>query len=176
MRIYLACDSNNDFFIDAVKEAFDYVSATLSEGSMELIFAPRRWGGDTGTIVENVRRIMNADLVLMDVTPISAHGEDATLKYNEGVMIEYGLVLAMEKPWEGSPWYGRYPKPSSQVYCSDSIPRGTLTGILNERTICSYSKNANGRVELVNEIKEEIKKKNGEILQIGSWIRKSSEP
>ena len=114
MRIYLSCDAKNDFFISAAKNAHDKITRSLSPGSIDLVYPPRRWGGDTGRVVSNVLQIRTADLVLMDITPtayqIAAGKQQEVVKYNEGVLIEYGIVLYLENPADGSmAWGGKIP-------------------------------------------------------------------
>src|SRR2546427_6704127 len=139
MKIYLACDEHNTFFRDVVKQAVDESAASIAPGSIDLIFNPLRWGGDTGRPTTNTLRIMDSDIAIFDVTPEATLSEIVQLRFNPGVMIEYGIVLALENPRQGNPWYGKVPKPLHRVFLSDDYNRAQLTPII-EATITKYSK------------------------------------
>ncbi len=93
MRIYISCDHNNDFFLSAVKESHDRVVSSLTSKSIELVYPPMKWGGDTGKVLTNILQVMDADLVLIDITPavytLAGVQSKQITKYNEGVLIEY---------------------------------------------------------------------------------------
>jgi len=139
MKIYLACDEHNTFFRDAVKQAVDESAPSIAPGSIDLIFNPLRWGGDTGKPTTNTLRIMDSDIAIFDMTPDVTPAEPTKLRFNPGVMIEYGIVLAMEYPRRGNPWYGIVPKPLHRVFLSDEFNRTQLTPII-EATITKYSR------------------------------------
>lgn len=146
--IYLSCDSNNSYFIKTVIDAVDELKKRLSPDSVELIYPPKQIGGDTGKVLTNVLRIREADLVIFDVTPTV--DDDGAAYYNPGVMIEFGIVLALEYPQKGQPWEGRLPKPVYRVLCSSNYSRGNLTPLVNEASVISY--NANNSEDLAKEI------------------------
>ena len=151
MQIYTACDSRHRFFIDAIERSVRRVRRSNPSMSITYIFNPKRQGGDTGKVVQNVLRIMDSDLILFDITP-SKTGSGQS--YNAGTMIEYGLVLACQNPRLGNPWGGKQPKPSCLVFCA--APRKKLTPILNELSIIPYGKGREGRKKLSRFLVDEI--------------------
>jgi len=171
MRVYISCDHRNDFFLLAVKEGRERIASSLSPSSIELVYPPRGWGGDTGKILTNVLQIMDADLILIDITP-SVHtlaGESLgqITKYNEGVLIEYGIVLCLDNPKQGTlPWGGRIPKPSYRIFCSKSFSRSGLTPIVNVESVVEYGTDAKSRDILVGQLRDEILRKVEERLTL----------
>lgn len=169
MKIYISSDRGNDFFLTAVRESVDRVA--LSARSIELIYPPMGWGGDTGRILTNVLQILEADLILIDITPVvyTILGETPLpiTKYNEGVLIEYGIVLCLDNPRQGSlPWGGRIPKPSYRVFCSRAFPRGDLTPIINVESVADYGTDAESREALISLLRETIVRKVEERLTL----------
>jgi hypothetical protein len=131
---------------------------------MELVYPPTGLGGDTGKILANVLRIRDADLVLIDITPTehaSASGNPPTIiRYNEGVLIEFGMVLSLDNPPQGlPPWGGRVPRPSYRVFCSNSFPRSNLTPIINAESVTEYGTDPASRALLVSQLQEHIRRK-----------------
>jgi hypothetical protein len=158
MKIYLSCDNGNDFFLNAVQDARANVIGKLKPTSIELIYPPRAWGGDTGKILNNVLQIGYADMVLVDISPAMltvADGHQRQIaKYNEGVLIEYGIILALDNPRSGFlPWHGDVPKPSYRIFCSEKFKRSKLTPIVNTESVVSYGEDRN---KLISTIEVEI--------------------
>ncbi len=171
MKIYISCDNGNEFFLAAVKESRERVASSLSSKSIELVYPPMGWGGDTGKILTNVLQIMDADLVLIDITPLvrTLAGESPLkiTKYNEGVLIEYGIVLCLDNPRQGSlPWGGRIPKPSYRIFCSNSFSRSDLTPIVNVESVAEYGTDSNSRELFVTLLCDEIRRKVEEKLTV----------
>lgn len=163
MRIYISCDNKNDFFLSAVQEARDKVVSTLTPSSIELVYPPKGWGGETGRVLTNVLQIMEVDLILIDITPevhtLSGQPPQQVTKYNEGVLIEYGIVICLENPKQGLPWGGKLPKPVYRVFCSNSFPRSNLTPIINIESVAAYGKDADSQEKLVSQLRDIIVRK-----------------
>jgi hypothetical protein len=139
----------NEFFIDTVSESIEDLRSKLSIDAIEFIYPPRRIGGDTGKILTNVLRIREADLVIFDVTPnIISEGEE---RYNSGVMIEYGIVLALENPI--SPAWSREQKLTYRVFCNATFQRGRLTPIINQESVTAYTSDRDGKARLLEDLR-----------------------
>jgi hypothetical protein len=127
---------------------------------VELVYPSMRWPNDLGQVKLNVMRIMESDLILFDLTPT----QGTPIKINEGVMIEYGIMLALAN----SKWLSQFPKPSYRIFLSSRIARREITTpILNSESIIPYDEQ--GRPELLRMLRDEIDTKVNEI--IASWQR-----
>jgi hypothetical protein len=161
LNIYLSCSSRNDFFIDAVIRVFEQKKTKFGSNAITLYYPPRAIPSDSGKVLTNVLKIREADLVIFDVTPDST--ASAELALNSGVMIEYGIVVALENQ-QGIPW-GRLPRPKYRIYLKDSISRSSVvTPILNQESIAPFSTTSDGTLQLEREISDLIEDKIKEIL------------
>lgn len=134
--VYLSCADENDFIVRAATEAVNNVNARLHFTAFELVYPPRRIGGDVGKVLLNVLRLREAEVVFFDITPKVSTSGDVTA-YNTGVMIELGIFLDQENL--PRPWGGRSPKPKFQVLCDSAFERRNLSPVLNEYSVSTYS-------------------------------------
>jgi len=134
MYVFLSCDRNDKDFIAAVMKAVDEVNLSIGAGTIELVFPPTGIGGDRGTVLANLVRIRECELVLFDVTP--PPGEKAP---NPGVLVELGFVLGMDNPLRSAPWSGVLPKPKHRVFCHESVVKRDLPPLVNNESIRPYS-------------------------------------
>jgi hypothetical protein len=114
---------------------------------------------------------MEADLILIDITPavhtLAGVGSQQITKYNEGVLIEYGIVVCLDNPRGGSlPWGGRIPEPSYSVFCSNLFPRRNLTPIINVESVTDYGTDPKSREVLISQLHEAIVRKVEERLTV----------
>lgn len=164
MKIYLSCDNKNEFFVKSVNLAVRRARRKFTGTLIDLIYPPRGIGGDTGKVLTNILRLFEADLTLIDASPRMIRGT-RTWTYNPGVMIEYGIVLALDNPTAifgsspGVPWQGRQPRPTYRVFCHRSCPRSSLTPIINQESVRDYKRGASGRDQLIREILRLIESK-----------------
>ncbi len=161
--MYLSCDTRNTFFKRAVREAIDEFRPSMPAGtSLDLVYPPDHLGVSTGTVLGNVLELRNADVVIFDVTPTV---EGQTVSYNTGVMIEYGMVVALENPptsWL-MPW-GRTPRPVHQVFCDSVFPRRNLTPIINA-DVTTYPQTDEGMRALKSDIRSVLERRIAERVE-----------
>jgi hypothetical protein len=165
--VYLSCSSDNGFFIDCTLRAITNVNQRHNLQAFELVYPPRRIGGDLGKVLLNVLRIRDADLVIVDLTPKVSSSGDVT-SYNSGTMLELGLLLDQEnlKSTRGEiePWGGRLPRPRAYMFCDGSFPRRDLTPILNEYSVTQYSRDTQGEGALLAELERILTERVNQVI------------
>ena len=145
MIVYLASDSRNTFFTGVVRAATDEYRPSMPNGTrLDLIYPPERLGVDKGSVLANVLEIRGADVVLFDVTPITT--PDSNESYNPGVMVEFGIVTALENPLlPVLPWNNKFPKPVYRVFRDSRFQRRNASALLNHVEIIPYTADEPGR-------------------------------
>jgi len=155
--VYLACGSDNQFFIGCVRRAIENFNRThrFPFQAFSLVFPPERIGGDLGKVLLNVLRIREANIVIADLTPQVSAARDLT-SYNSGTMIELGLVIAEENRktphGELDPWGGKFPRPSVRLFGDSRFHRRDLTPLLNEYSVTPYAQSPEGEASLLAEL------------------------
>ena len=144
MDVFLSCDSNHNQFIDIVIEAIDLFEKKGLSGTVRLIYPPRKIGIDTGKTRRNVETILQSELVLVNVTPELKHcvkptqndpGNTEPLEvYNSGVMIEYGMTVALEV----LDWFAGKGKQEKRLFRDIAYSRRDLSPIVNEEDVTTY--------------------------------------
>jgi len=149
VQVYLSSSSSDGFFIDAAVEAVRLANERFGPEAILFVFPPRQIGGDLGRIDLNVRRLLESDVTIFNISPEQV-GNAAI--YNPGVMIEYGMVFASDRT--NPLWEGRLPVPIHRVYCDSSFDKTNLTPILNLESVQSFDRSESGRGALVARLLE----------------------
>ena len=149
MQVYLSSSSSDGFFIDAAVEAVRLANERFGPDAVSLVFPPRQIGGDLGRIDLNVKRLLESDVTIFNISP-ERIGD--AWPYNPGVMIEYGMVFASDRT--NPAWEGRRPLPIHRVYCDSAFDRRNLTPILNLESVQNFDRSEPGRATLVASLVE----------------------
>ncbi len=162
MLVFVSCSNDNKFFLSATKSAIGRYE-TEHKFKIELFYPPNAGLQSTGSVMGNVGKILEADLILFDVTPKLCRTGD--LVFNKGVMIEYGMVLAQKQFYfsQNSQYIpvfynGQFIRnPYYRVFSDKKIRRSTYAPILVQEDITNYTKR-NGKDLLIDRIFKEIEK------------------
>ena len=150
LRVLVSADSNQQHFIDCIKQICED-----SSGEYEFHFLPDEVA--TANEKDRLNRMINyveyADLIIMDVTPHTFPTEENKYRYmtNQGVLIEYGAVIAKEhKKWR------------LKLFCEDTIDRRNLHSYIL-KTVDTY--NRKDLDSLRKKVKHVIEKLKHEIFE-----------
>jgi hypothetical protein len=141
VRVFISSDRRHRFFIDVACEAVDMVNSQQLGEPYEAIFPPRLLGVDTGKMLADVLPILDAEVVLINVTPSKLRGR---WTFNTGVMIEYGMTLGRSRATKEISW----PKPYYRVFCNQRYALTKLPPMLNEERVNKFATSKTGRVAL----------------------------
>lgn len=141
MQVFISSDRRHRFFIDVACEAVDQVNRSKVGEEIRPIYPPRLLGIDTGRMLADVLPILDADVVLLNVTPSKQKGRWI---FNTGVMVEYGMTLGRTRATRDA----TLPKPYYRVFCNATYPRNRLPPLLNEERINSFTTSNTGRAAL----------------------------
>ncbi len=147
MDVYLSSPSTDEPFINAVLEAVDRVKKLRGEDSVRLVYPPRKMPEDKRRVEWNFAQLLDCDVVIFNMSPEVVQGRDF---YNPGVVIEYGMVFALDRT--NLPWQGNWPVPIHKVYCHKNFPKSNLTQPIPVESVEGYERTEEGYEKLVASI------------------------
>ncbi len=150
MKVFISSDRRHRFFIEVANEAIDTVNHQKVGESFQAIYPPRLLGVDTGNMLADILPIIDAEVVLINVTPSKLKGR---WTFNTGVMIEYGMTLGRSRATKEITW----PKPYYRVFCNRRYARSRLPPILNEERVNQFATSKTGRLALHERITSILK-------------------
>jgi|ECHnycMinimDraft_1075156.scaffolds.fasta_scaffold02124_3 hypothetical protein len=168
MFVYISCSSKNEGFVNVIKEAVEDFNKENQNVKIEYFFPPNAGASGGIRISDNIRKILDADLVVFDLTPDSDDNEDECGNcINSGVLIEFGIIYSLLLIKERTQLLLPYTylssgiqinTPDLLIFLSDKCKKSNFTPILSgDFSIISY--NLSNKEFLKKQIKKKIIKR-----------------
>jgi hypothetical protein len=184
MLVYISCSSKNKKFVNVVKEAVEDFNKENKNANIESFFPPNSGASGDTHISGNIGKILDADLVVFDLTPDNDDREDECGNcVNSGVLIEFGIIYSLSLMKVKMQMLPQYIYSSSAIpidipdlliFLSDKCEKGKITPILSgDYNIISY--NLRNKKWLKEQIKEKIIQRFNLRLNINNLILPTSQ-